>query len=102
MRSENKIGFVALFLFFILLAVTGCVVKPPSYASGFCNSDEDCVPASCCHATDCVSKDQAPDCTDVFCTMECRPGTLDCGGRCVCEDNKCVAKFAKVPMEPIV
>ena len=83
-----------LFLFFILLAVTGCVVRPPSFASGFCNADEDCVFSACCHATGCVSKDQAPKCDDVMCTLECAPGTLDCGGRCACENNKCVAYFA--------
>ena len=86
-------------LFLLLLAVTGCVVKPPSYASGFCNADEDCVPSACCHATGCVSKDQAPKCDDIFCTMECREGTLDCGGRCVCEDNRCVAKYAELNAE---
>lgn len=79
------------FLFFLLLAA-GCVVKPPSYISGFCNADEDCIPDACCHATGCISKDQAPKCDDIFCTEECVPGTLDCGGYCACENHKCVAK----------
>ncbi|MBW3004988.1 hypothetical protein KY310_04100 [Candidatus Woesearchaeota archaeon] len=77
------------------------MVRPPSYASGFCNSDEDCVPSDCCHATGCVSKDQAPKCDDVFCTEECREGTLDCGGRCVCDNNKCTAKLSKFNIQPV-
>lgn len=57
-----------------------------------CSSDSDCVPATCCHATECVPKDQAPDCDDVMCTMECRPGTLDCGGSCACVEGECTAQ----------
>jgi len=83
-----------LFFIFIFLLVTGCVVKPPSYVSGFCSSDTDCVPDRCCHATGCISKDQAPKCDNIACTLECAPGTLDCGGYCACEKNKCVAKIA--------
>ena len=81
-----------LFFIFLLLLLSGCVVKPPAIVSGFCSSDDDCVRASCCHATACVSVDQAPRCDDIFCTEECVPGTLDCGGYCTCENNKCVAK----------
>jgi len=25
--------------------------------------------------------------------MECRPQTLDCGGRCLCHDGRCAAKL---------
>lgn len=59
-----------------------------------CTSDADCVPAQCCHPTSCTSPAQAPDCSDVACTEECRAGTLDCGGRCLCVDGTCTAKFA--------
>jgi hypothetical protein len=59
-----------------------------------CLTDADCIPASCCHPNSCVSKDKRPDCKGIFCTMECRPGTLDCGqGICRCIDNKCEAEF---------
>lgn len=55
-----------------------------------CNVDSDCVPASCCHPTSCVAKENAPMCEGRLCTMECRPGTLDCGqGSCKCINNKC-------------
>ncbi len=80
-----------IFFIFIFIFVTGCVVKPPSFVSGFCSSDSDCIPDSCCHATGCISKDQAPNCNNIACTLECAPGTLDCGGYCSCEKNKCTA-----------
>lgn len=59
-----------------------------------CYSDADCVPAQCCHPTSCVPKDQAPDCSDMFCTMECAPNTLDCGqGECICKNGKCTTSI---------
>jgi hypothetical protein len=52
--------------------------------------NETCVPASCCHAKNCVLESVAPDCSDVFCTMECHAGTMDCGqGSCVFRNGKC-------------
>jgi len=57
-----------------------------------CALDADCVPASCCHPTSCTSKENAPNCTGMFCTQECAPSTLDCGqGKCECLNNKCTA-----------
>jgi hypothetical protein len=61
-------------------------------ASGACHVDADCVPASCCHATECTTASAAPRCDGVACTMDCRPATLDCGGRCVCTDGRCAAR----------
>ena len=59
-----------------------------------CVTDADCVKASCCHADSCVPVGQAPDCSDVFCTQDCQPGTLDCGqGSCLCQNGKCAAVF---------
>lgn len=58
----------------------------------YCDSDSDCVPEQCCHPTSCVNKAFAPDCSAVMCTMECAPGTLDCGqGSCVCQNHECKA-----------
>ena len=55
-----------------------------------CINDAECVPASCCHATSCVSVKNKPDCLCIFCTASCEPGTLDCGQRsCKCIDSKC-------------
>ncbi len=57
-----------------------------------CSSDSDCVKDSCCHADGCVSKVNAPDCDGMFCTQECKPGSLDCGGSCGCVAGKCVGQ----------
>jgi len=57
---------------------TGCIV------------DADCVPASCCHPAACAPISQAPDCSGIACTLDCRQGTMDCGqGQCVCTDGTC-------------
>lgn len=51
---------------------------------------ERCVPAQCCHASSCALESSAPNCSGVFCTMECRAGTMDCGaGYCDFIDGKC-------------
>ena len=55
-----------------------------------CNSDLDCVPATCCHPTACINKAFAPNCTKAICTMYMAPGTLDYGS-CKCIDNTCEA-----------
>jgi len=59
-----------------------------------CRTNNDCAAATCCHADACVAKEKAPDCEGIFCSMECRPYTMDCGqGNCICENNKCTAKI---------
>jgi len=81
--------------------VLGAALAVLLYASGTalaggpeCKVDADCVPLDCCHSTKCTPRGEAPDCTDVACTAECRPGTLDCGGRCICtSDGQCFAKL---------
>jgi putative hemolysin len=57
-----------------------------------CANDNDCVPASCCHANSCVKKENSPVCSGIACTLSCEPKTLDCGqGSCVCVNSKCSA-----------
>lgn len=52
----------------------------------------DCVPAICCHPIECVSIEEAPDCSGVVCSAECKPGSLDCGqGSCEFVEGECVA-----------
>jgi hypothetical protein len=59
-----------------------------------CNTDADCVPAECCHPTTCVAPGSKQDCSATMCTMECKSGTMDCFGGCLCgEDKKCAAKI---------
>lgn len=61
-----------------------------------CLKDADCVPAACCHANECVTQENAPNCSDILCTMECISGTLDCGqGECICKNGICSAEFLK-------
>jgi len=62
-----------------------------------CETDADCVPAACCHAAACVGRANAPDCNDSMCTMECRYGTLDCGGGCLCHEGRCAARLSEAP-----
>lgn len=57
-----------------------------------CDEDSDCVPAQCCHAGDCIITEKRPDCSKVFCTRVCMPGTLDCGGRCACVAGRCTGQ----------
>jgi hypothetical protein len=83
----------------VLALAAGCSAnaqnpQDPPPAAARCERDADCVPAGCCHPDACVAKSAAPDCGQVACTMECRPGTLDCGnGRCACEAGSCTARL---------
>ncbi len=55
----------------------------------YCETDSDCVGATCCHPNAVVNREYAPDCSAVLCTLECS-GPLDCGcGRPACENNRC-------------
>lgn len=74
----------------------GCTGHPTcsAAAENECVSDSDCAKASCCHAKECTSKSDAPDCSGVACTLECMPETMDCGGVCRCVSGKCKAEFA--------
>jgi len=61
--------------------------------TGACTTDDDCVPAECCHAAECTTKDNKPDCTAVLCSQECRGQTMDCGGFCACIGGRCIAEL---------
>src|SRR5262245_60182118 len=51
-----------------------------------CNSDSDCAPAACCHASACVAASEAPRCEAVTCPTDYRPGTMDCKDcGCLCQ-----------------
>lgn len=79
----------ALFLVLILFLAACTAQVPPEKQ---CTADADCVPATCCHPTEAVNVNYAPDCTDVFCTQVCEPGTLDCNqGEVKCVDGQCQA-----------
>jgi hypothetical protein len=57
-----------------------------------CTTDSDCIPAQCCHPTTCIPVEKKGVC-NLACTMNCAPGTLDCGGSCTCEEGKCIANL---------
>jgi hypothetical protein len=81
--------FICLALFFIFL--------PRQKIELECKTDFDCVPASCCHSSECASTLNKPDCSEIVCTAECVPGTLDCNqGNCACIENECKVKWANV------
>ena len=87
-------GQIAIFVIIALLIVGGIValfaMPKKNITLGSCTSDSDCVPASCCHPSSCIAKEQAPQCKGIMCSQVCEPGTLDCmQGSCICENNQC-------------
>jgi len=84
----NKTIIMSLSLAALLLLV-GCTTSIPLEKQ--CQVDTDCVQAQCCHATDAVAKQYAPNCTGSLCTLDCAPKTLDCSqGSIKCIDNQCI------------
>lgn len=75
-------------------------IEPRDYSATFivskatatrtsCEKDSDCVPRQCCHPTEVVNRQYAPDCKGIFCTEVCL-GPLDCGaGTISCISNEC-------------
>jgi hypothetical protein len=55
-----------------------------------CETEYDCVPATCCHADNCISKFEAQNCTGILCSGNCQANTTDCGqAKCGCINEKC-------------
>jgi hypothetical protein len=65
-----------------------------------CATDADCIPGSCCHPTTCVGRSNPPTCVESVCTSDCRYGTLDCGGSCLCHQGHCAAQLSALPTIP--
>jgi hypothetical protein len=83
----NKRGLIGMIVIVLILLVVGFF-----WFVGEMNevAEETCVPASCCHATECVLGSEAPDCNGSACTLNCEPGTLDCGqARCEVVEDVC-------------
>lgn len=82
-----------LLLVVLLLFAVSCTPAEPSVpAEKQCQTDDDCVPSACCHPAEAVNKAYAPDCRGILCSMECAPGTLDCGqGEVKCIKKECRA-----------
>ncbi len=97
MKSRNQVIIaVTAAAFVALIILVAFLMRSPEISNGEEDSKRElvCVPAQCCHPTSCVPADQAPDCSETFCTLECRPGTLDCGqGSCQAVEGKCEVKW---------
>lgn len=84
---------------------TGAYISYESYSSGgsgivYCQHDNDCVGATCCHETACTDISHQPYCVGYFCTMEEAPCTLDNPlNECKCIDNTCVLVFGEAGCE---
>ena len=81
---------------FILIGVVMLLVVGMVFAFYFISksANAECsVPASCCHSQLCVPTGLEPNCSGVFCSMQCEPNTLDCGGSCACQKGKCAAIY---------
>jgi len=61
-------------------------VEAPVFSADACDQDADCAPVAQCHPDKCVRAAHAGSLPpDTFCTMECRPRTVDCGyNHCGC------------------
>ncbi len=88
MRIE-VLFFIALITIGISLGIASTYAPKVEISEDFCQTDEECAPAECCHPLSCVDEKYKPDCGRVFCTQVCQ-GPIDCGaGRCGCVNNKC-------------
>lgn len=58
-----------------------------------CSSDADCLATTCCHPDACGAPSDAPNCSATLCTDDCRAGTMDCFGGCLCQEGRCAAKI---------
>ena len=73
-------------LLVLALFITSCGVAKEKQ----CTQDSDCRAASCCHASDAVNIENAPDCKGILCSQQCEPNTIDCGqGFVKCVENEC-------------
>lgn len=90
-------------MYTLLLMVVAVVltVTPSSVLAGECRADNDCVPATCCHSSICVPKGEETKCSGgETCSTECRPFTVDCGGKCFCTELKKCAALLNLGVDP--
>ena len=73
----------------IILAMFIFQQSPTPNTETACSTDTDCVPAESCHPTTCINEEFKVY-SEVYCTTDCAPGTLDCGqGSFACVNNVC-------------
>ena len=74
----------------LLVLLSTLLLVSCSSSEKACSVDNDCVTATCCHASDAVNKDAGPNCAGQICTQECVPETIDCGqGEIKCLEGSC-------------
>jgi hypothetical protein len=84
-----KTKLLMLIILMSSLLLTSCVP-----ADKQCSVDDDCVPVTCCHASDAVNRESGPDCSGKLCTANCQEGTIDCNqGEVKCLDKECQVVF---------
>ena len=88
--THNKKLFWIIILLIIALIILIYFIIQNNKNDGEINPEKkNCVPATCCHPTECVLAEQAPICKNTICSMVCS-GPLDCGaGHCEFINNKC-------------
>lgn len=93
--NKKEVKFVVLLVLLVLLLIlTSCASIPVEKQ---CETVDQCSPEECCHSSEAVNKKFAPDCTEVMCTMECVPRTLDCDqGDLVCVRGECEVVIRKL------
>jgi hypothetical protein len=64
---------------FVMLLLVSCISPATIPLEKQCSVDEDCRTKECCHGKTPVNKENAPDCSGIYCTMGCEEGTTDCG-----------------------
>jgi len=75
------------------------VFTPVPAAGQSCTTDDDCVPAECCHPTSCINKAYKHVCT-LMCTDVCQ-GPIDCGaGHCGCINGTCGVRSSQASSSP--
>ena len=88
----KMVSLMVVSLMVVALILVSCTPSIPT--NKVCQNDVDCLPAQCCHAADAVNRENAPDCSNTLCTLECAPQTLDCGqGGVACVDGACVVIY---------
>jgi hypothetical protein len=84
----NKNGFFTGLIIVVVLLVAGFFWFISNW--DFEDAETTCVPADCCHASECVFENEAQNCSEVLCSTNCESGTLDCGqGHCGIVDGEC-------------
>jgi len=88
-QHNKKLFWLIIVLMAILICLAIYIGSEKQKAGKECSKDEDCVPATCCHPQSCTTKEKAPKCEKMICSMECS-GPLDCSaGSCGCVEGKC-------------